>query len=316
MADSDSSVSIPLVLGLVALGVTAVVVKFLLGFGSSDDKSKKKNKKTNPVALVDPTVKYPLKLIEKEVINHDTRRFRLQLPSSQHILGLPVGQHIFLTARVKGELVIRAYTPVSSDDDEGFVDLVVKVYFKEVNPKFPDGGKMTQHLESLNIGDTIDVRGPNGLLVYQGRGQFAIRPNKKSPPETRTVKKVGMIAGGTGITPMLQIIRHILKDPEDKTEVFLIFANQTESDILLKSELDEIAAANPDNFHLWYTLDRPPEGWKQGAGFINADMIRDHLPASSDDAIILMCGPPAMIQFACNPNLDQLQYSDKQRFIF
>ena len=38
-----------------------------------------------------------------------------------------VGQHIFLTARVNGELVIKAYTPVSSDDDKGFMDLVVKV---------------------------------------------------------------------------------------------------------------------------------------------------------------------------------------------
>lgn len=37
------------------------------------------------------------------------------------------GQHIFLTARINGELVIRAYTPVSSDDDKGFMDLVVKV---------------------------------------------------------------------------------------------------------------------------------------------------------------------------------------------
>jgi len=40
---------------------------------------------------------------------------------------LLVGQHIFLTARVSGELVIKAYTPVSSDDDKGFMDLVVKV---------------------------------------------------------------------------------------------------------------------------------------------------------------------------------------------
>jgi cytochrome-b5 reductase len=306
--------TIPVVLGIAVLAATAVVVKFFLGSGATD--GSKRKKRTNPIALVEPTVKYPLKLIEKEVINHDTRRFRLELPSKRHILGLPVGQHIFLTARVNGELVIRAYTPVSSDDDEGFVDLVVKVYFKNVHPKFPDGGKMSQHLDSLKLGDTIDVRGPNGLLIYQGKGQFAIRPDKKTPATIRTVKKVGMIAGGTGITPMLQIIRQIFKDPDDATEIFLIFANQTESDILLKSELDEIAAANPTNFHLWYTLDRPPEGWKQGMGFISADMIRDHLPSSGEDTVILMCGPPAMIQHACNPNLDQLQYSDKQRFIF
>ena len=46
-----------------------------------------------------------------------------------------------------------------------------QVYFKNVHPKFPDGGKMSQHLESLEIGDSIDVRGPNGLCVYKGLGE-------------------------------------------------------------------------------------------------------------------------------------------------
>ena len=44
-----------------------------------------------------------------------------------HILGLPVGQHIYLTVKIDGNLIIRPYTPVSSDDDKGFMDLVIKV---------------------------------------------------------------------------------------------------------------------------------------------------------------------------------------------
>lgn len=57
-------------------------------------------------------------------------------------------------------------------------------------------------------------------------GVFKVRPDKKSPPETVTARNVGMIAGGTGITPMLQLVREVLKDPEDKTNLFLLFANQ------------------------------------------------------------------------------------------
>ena len=53
-----------------------------------------------------------------------------------------------------------------------------------------------------------------------------IRADKKSEAQPTEVKKVGMIAGGTGITPMLQLIRQILKNKEDKTEVSLLFANQ------------------------------------------------------------------------------------------
>lgn len=49
--------------------------------------------------------------------------------------------------------------------------LAVQVYFKNVHPKFPDGGKMSQYLERMSIGDFMDVRGPNGLLIYEGLGR-------------------------------------------------------------------------------------------------------------------------------------------------
>lgn len=48
------------------------------------------------------------------------------------------------------------------------------MYFKNVHPKFPEGGKMSQYLENMSIGDFIDVRGPNGLLVYEGKGTAII----------------------------------------------------------------------------------------------------------------------------------------------
>lgn len=58
---------------------------------------------------------------------------------------------------------------------------------------------------------------------------------------------------------MLQIIKAVLKDPEDSTKISLLFANQTEEDILVRSELELLSKKN-DNFKLWYTLDRPSEG--------------------------------------------------------
>lgn len=119
---------------------------------------------------------------------------------------------------------------------------------------------MSQHLEGLKIGDTIDVRGPSGRLNYLGNGKFSVKKLRKDPPQILAVTHVGMIAGGTGITPMLQLVRHILKDPADKTKLALIFANQTEKDILVRKELEEVAKEHPDQFKLWYTLDKPPAG--------------------------------------------------------
>jgi len=296
---------VPVLVGVGVVAVSAILAKIIL--------DKKKGKK---VTLVDPNVKYALKLIKKIELSHDTRLFRFELPSPEHCLGLPIGQHIYLSARINDSLVVRPYTPTTSDEDFGHMDLVVKIYKANVHPKFPDGGKMTQYLDNMNIGDSIDVRGPSGLLVYNGRGVFDIKPDKKSAGKEMKVGQVSMIAGGTGITPMLQLVRAVFRDPEDTTCLSLLFANQTEDDILLRQELEEVQKLHPDRFNLWYTVDRPSEGWTYSSGFVNSEMIEKALFPPSGDNLVLLCGPPPMINFACSPNLDKLGYAQSNRFSY
>ncbi|GAB1607974.1 NADH-cytochrome b5 reductase 3-like isoform X2 [Argonauta hians] len=305
MGITDINIAIPILVGVGIVALTAVLAKHLLS-GSKKPK----------VTLEKSDQKYQLKLVDKEELSHDTRRYRFALPSAEHILGLPVGQHIYLSARINGELVVRPYTPTSSDDDKGYMDLVIKVYHKNVHPKFPDGGKMSQYVEGLDIGDYIEVKGPSGLLTYHGNGEFHIKPDKKSAPVPVTVKKIGMIAGGTGITPMLQIITQVMKESRHDLELSLLFANQTEKDILLRPELEKISEDHPDQFRLWYTVDRAEAGWEYSTGFVNEEMIKQHLPAPADDVLVLMCGPPPMINAACLPNLDKLGYKPSMRFSF
>lgn len=89
-----------------------------------------------PVAITYDWQDFPL--IDKEEISHDVRRFRFALPSKKHIMGIPIGQHVSLKydSSSDGE-VLRSYTPTSSNDDNGFMDLVIKVY--RPNDKFPKG---------------------------------------------------------------------------------------------------------------------------------------------------------------------------------
>ena len=300
----------------VALGAIAGIIYYRIKKIYSKKPKFTLRQQKGPITLESPDVKYPLMLVEKVNVSHNTRRFVFALPSKQHILGLPVGQHIYVSAKINDKLVVRPYTPVSSDDDQGEVVFVIKVYPANVHPKFPEGGKMSQYMDSLKIGDTLDIRGPQGLIVYKGNGYFEVRAEKKLAPILHHFNHIGIIAGGTGITPMLQLIRDILKHPDDKTKISLLFANQSEDDILLRDELVQLENIHSEQFRLWFTVDRPPlQGWTYSSGFVDAPMIQQHLHLGKDDGLF-MCGPPPMINFACMPALDKIGFSNENRFMF
>ena len=98
-------------------------------------------------------------------------------------------------------------------------------------------------------------------------------------------------------------VRALLEDKAaPKVAISILYANRTESDILCRDELEEIAKL--DNVSIWYTLDNPPEsGWKYSKGFIDEAMCRERLPAAGQETRIFCCGPPPMIEYACKPNL-------------
>ncbi|OAA74631.1 nitrate reductase [Akanthomyces lecanii RCEF 1005] len=226
--------------------------------------------------VLKPDVFQEFELQEKTVISHNVAIYRFKLPSSKSVLGLPIGQHISIGAPLPQpdgttKEIVRSYTPVSGDHQPGFFDLLIKSY-----PQ----GNISKMMASLMVGQTIRVRGPKGAFVYT--------PNM--------VRHFGMIAGGTGITPMLQIIRAITRGREagDRTEVDLIFANVSPADILLKEDLDALAAEDK-GIRIHYVLDNPPEGWTGGVGYVTADMITKFFPKPADDVKILLCGPPPMI---------------------
>lgn len=230
-------------------------------------------------------------LTQKTVLSHNTRLFRFALPTPDTRLGLPLGRHMSLRASVNGKETRRPYTPTSSDADLGFFDLLIKVY--------PEPhGTMSRHLDSLNIGDTIDMRGPLGKFKY----------------ERNSYRTIGMIAGGTGLTPCWQVFRELLADPEDVTELRLIFANVTEDDILLKEELDEIAAGDK-RFSVYYVLNEPPSGWTGGVGCVTPAMIKEHIGGADPATLFMHCGPPPMNK-AVKLHLSGLGVSEKNVFKF
>ena len=243
--------------------------------------------------FLDPTKWKSLQLIDKKVLTHNTRRFRFVMPRKDQLLGLPVGQHITIKATLPdGTEVMRPYTPTSDGQARGYVDFVIKVY-----PQ----GRMSQAMDALAVGDSLLFKGP--------KGRFEYKPGAK--------RAIGMLAGGTGITPMFQVAQAMLQNPNEKTTISLIFANVSFDDILLKDELEDLAKRNPGRFSVYYVLNEAPPEWKGGVGFITAAMIEAHLPAPSakDDVLIMRCGPPPMMK-AMEQHLNALGYSQDQQFQF
>ena len=244
-----------------------------------------------------------LRLISKVDVSSDTRIFRFGLPSENHILGLPVGQHVMITfTDDAGNLVSSPYTPISSDDDVGYVDFCIKIY---------RDGAMSQKLDSLALGETMAFDGPLGNVTYTDRGEFSIYNPATTDVNIRSnIANFVMVCGGTGITPMLQVIRQIFKDVGDTTRVFLLFANKTPSDILLKDDLDSLAKQHP-NLQIRYTVDSAEGGpWDGSVGLVDVDMINECLPASRDGTQVLMCGPPQMLEQGIKPALRSLGFAE------
>merc|ERR1712224_183061 len=115
---------------------------------------------------------------------------------------------------------------------------------------------------------------------------------------------------------MLQVVNYMFRNPgnnDPDVKVNLLYANQTEDDILLREELEALVKEFPDKFKLHYTVDRPKDdSWEYSSGFVTKEMIEEFclFNGSSKDTQVFMCGPPPMIKFACLPNLKELGFPE------
>lgn len=268
--------------------------------------------KTGRRVALDPKHKRAYSLQKKTVLSRDSFELDFALPTPDHVLGLPTGKHIFLSAEVDGEMVMRRYTPITSDHDIGCVKFVIKAY--PPCERFPLGGKMSQYLESLEVGQTMDMRGPVGEFDYHGNGKFL------KEHEECYATHFNMIAGGTGITPVMQIAAEILRNAGDNTKISLVFGARIEGDLLCRATLDGWAAEHPDRFKAHYILsDEAPEGWDESGhsvGFVGKDLFDKVLHPCGDNCFNLMCGPPIMLERGCTPNLMALGHKAENIFSF
>lgn len=219
------------------------------------------------------------KLVKVNELTSDTKAFIFELPAGQN-LGLTATSALlakYITA--KGNNVIRPYTPVSDLDQTGSFELIIKRY---------ETGKFGNYINGLNLGDTVSFQGPIPKYPWT--------PNKH--------KAISLIGGGSGITPLYQLLHVIDKNPEDKTKVTLFYGNKSEDDIILRKEIEAIVAKKPDQFKAYFFLDKTPKNWKGETGYITKEFLEKHQVKATDDNVkVFVCGPPPLYNSISGPKV-------------
>ncbi|KAK7894942.1 hypothetical protein LTR67_005681 [Exophiala xenobiotica] len=217
-----------------------------------------------------------LKLQSSEMVNHNVKRLTFALPDDESITGISPITSLLSRHTPEGAWipVFRPYTPVSENDVPGTVTFMVK--------KYPNG-KGSGKMHSLQPGDT---------MKFKPLHEFDYKPNQYSA--------ITCIAGGSGITPIYQLTRAILNNPEDKTKIALVYANNTEEDILLKSEFDELAQKYPGRFTRSYVVSKttPQNEGVYEKGYVNKELLSKAMPHKMNErnVKVLVSGPPPMVE--------------------
>ncbi|ESK96137.1 cytochrome-b5 reductase [Moniliophthora roreri MCA 2997] len=240
-------------------------------FLDSNSKPKQEKSPLNPEQFIDFKVK------KVKPYNHNTSEFIFELPNNEASL-LPVASCLVVKSSdpealkdAKGP-IIRPYTPISPPDQPGELTLLVKRY---------DQGNASKHIHSLKEGDTLAIKGPI----------------PKWPWKMNEFDQVALVGGGSGITPLYQIVTHALADSSNRTKFTLLFSNVTEADILLRGELDALKKKYPNNFDVVYVLDKPPQGWAGPSGYMTKDLLQKYVasPDLKEKVKVFVCGPPPQV---------------------
>lgn len=220
--------------------------------------------------------------VKNEAHTHNTRLITLRLPEEWNEKG-PVA-NVLVKASIEGAAkpVVRPYNPLSAGSGDA-VTLLVK--------RYGDSALMGSKLHGLKAGDSVDVKGPN---------------QQWSLPEKGTCKHYGMVAGGTGITPIIQAAEGILQEDSSAT-ITLVTLNKSSKDVLLRKELKFLEIKYCGRLTVVHCVDAKTGGKDDVAtdeeASASAPLLKALLPAPSaaGGVKVLVCGPKDMTAALAGP---------------
>lgn len=141
-----------------------------------------------------------------------------------------------------------------------------------------NSGDFTATIGATKPGDQAMIQGPYGRFSYV-----------LEEPSSKYL----FIAGGIGITPLMSMLRH-MRDTAADVDVTLIYANDTQDDIVFRDELDEIATGDAPRLKVVHVLAK--EDWDAPTGHVNRTIIADAASEDLADYAVYVCGPPEMME--------------------
>jgi ferredoxin-NADP reductase len=186
------------------------------------------------------------------------------------------GQHVDIRLTAEdGYQAQRSYSISSPPEDELLALTIERVKDGEVSPYL---------LDELRVGDQLELRGPiGGYFVWTGD---AMRP-------------VYLLAGGTGITPLMSMLRHRDRRPSSPPAL-LIYSARTWEDIVYRDELKAMMRRD-SSFRLVYALTRQqPEDWTGHRGRITKGLLSANWFPPAHNPAIFVCGPTSFVETAAN----------------
>ncbi|RUP43147.1 hypothetical protein BC936DRAFT_137552 [Jimgerdemannia flammicorona] len=204
-------------------------------------------------------------LIHKETVTPEgaeqpVRRFTFQIvhQTEEPVRAFLPGEYVELQSKAKGQIVVRPYTPIKGDTSRFCI--YVKIYSQ---------GLMSNHMSEN--GQTKELSTATKLNMYASRILMNV-----ARPEDGCWKKLFMIAGGTGVSPCIQLIKHHLKFLK-MASMHLLFANNSIVDVIDPLTLDHLVTESKMRLTVTYTFSKPPPNWHGLYGHVNAQMLKKWL---------------------------------------
>ncbi len=201
----------------------------------------------------------------------DVRTFRLVSPDGGALpfAYLP-GQYLTLALPIAGKTVRRSYTIASTPTSTGHCEVTIK---RDKN------GLVSRHMhDAVKEGHLLSASAPGGQFTFNGE----------------KAKSIALLAAGVGITPLMSILRY-LTDQNWGGQIYLVYSNKEEHDIIFRNEIELMKRRFP-NLHVALTLTRADgSNWDGGRGRIDAALLEQAIPDVAATPFYL-CGPAEMLK--------------------